>query len=142
MFPMPSMPTAPFLRASTLALLAIACSLPARAADTSPAQQLDRFAALAGAPGQAERGRMFFASRQGGDLACASCHGNPPVAAGKHASTGKTIEPLAPAANAKVFTDTARVDKWLRRNCNDVLKRECTPAEKADVLAFLISVKP
>jgi hypothetical protein len=134
--------TAPFLRASTLALGALACGLPAQAADTSPAQQLERFATLAGAPGQAERGRVFFTSRQRGDLACASCHGNPPVAASKHASTGKTIEPLAPAANPKVFTDTARVDKWLRRNCNDVLRRECSAAEKADVLAFLISVRP
>jgi len=132
-------------RFTLLALAAPLLALPAtraQAADTSPAQQLDRFATLAGAPGQAERGRLFFTSRQGGEWSCASCHGNPPVAAGKHASTGKVIEPLAPAANAKVFTDTARVDKWLRRNCNDVLKRECTPAEKADVLAFLISVKP
>ena len=31
--------------------------------------------------------------------------------------------PLAPAANPKAFTDTARVDKWFRRNCNDVLKQ-------------------
>lgn len=129
-------------RFTLLALAVPLLALPAHAADTSPAQQLDRFATLAGAPGQAERGRVFFTSRQGGEWSCASCHGNPPVAAGKHASTGKTIEPLAPAANAKVFTDTARVDKWLRRNCNDVLKRECTPAEKADVLAFLISLKP
>lgn len=137
-----SMPAVSCLRAVTLALLAVASALPVQAADTSPLQQLDRFAALAGARGEAERGRAFFTSRHAGDLACASCHGNPPVAPGKHASTGKTIEPLAPAANANAFTDTARVDKWLRRNCNDVLKRECTPAEKADLLAFLISVKP
>jgi hypothetical protein len=32
----------------------------------------------------------------------------------------------------------AKVDKWFRRNCNDVLKRECTPVEKADVLAWLL----
>lgn len=127
----------------TMLVLAVPLpALPAHAADTSPAQQLDRFATLAGAPGQAERGRVFFSGRQGGEWSCASCHGNPPVAAGKHAGTGKVIEPLAPAANAKAFTDTARVDKWLRRNCNDVLKRECTPAEKADVLAFLIGLKP
>lgn len=128
-----------------LALLSLALplvALSARAADTSPARQLERFSTLAGAAGQAERGRVFFTSRHGGEWSCASCHGNPPVAAGKHAGTGKVIEPLAPAANAKVFTDMARVDKWLRRNCNDVLKRECTPAEKADVLAFLISLKP
>ena len=59
----------------------------------------------------------------------------------KHASTGKAIEALAPAFNPKSLTDTARVDKWLRRNCKDVLARECTAAEKADVLAYLASLK-
>jgi len=131
--------------AALVTLLALGASLApaaARAADTSPARQLERFAALAGAPGDAERGRLFFSSRHGGEWSCASCHGNPPVGAGKHAGTGKSIEPLAPAANARAFTDSARVDKWLRRNCNDVLKRECTAAEKADVLAWLTTLKP
>ncbi len=139
-------PTArPCRRATATALLALGtllAHLTALAADTSPAQQLERFAALAGAPGDAERGRLFFTRRHGGEWSCASCHGNPPVGTGKHAGTGKSIEPLAPAANAKAFTDSARVDKWLRRNCNDVLKRECTSAEKADVLAWLMTLKP
>ncbi|MBL8346548.1 MAG: DUF1924 domain-containing protein [Rubrivivax sp.] len=141
----PLTPLRPPRAPQLLALLALALplhTLPAQAADTSPAEQLARFATLAGAPGQAERGRVFFTSRHGGEWSCASCHGQPPVATGKHASTGKAIEPLAPVANAKVFTDTARVDKWLRRNCNDVLKRECTSGEKADVLAYLVSLKP
>ena len=73
---------------------------------------------------------------------CASCHGTPPTAQGKHASTGKPIAPLAPAFNPKAFTDTAKVDKWFRRNCNDVLSRECTAVEKADVLAYLNALKP
>jgi hypothetical protein len=111
------------------------------AADTSPARQLERFSAEAGAPGQAERGRAFFNARHGGEWSCASCHGNPPVTPGRHAGTGKTIEALAPAANPQAFTDSARVDKWLRRNCKDVLQRECTAAEKADVLAFLVGLK-
>lgn len=114
----------------------------AHAADTSPAQQLERFSAQAGAPGQPERGRVLFTTRQGGEWSCASCHGNPPTAPGKHAGTGKAIEPLAPAANPKAFTDTAKVDKWLRRNCNDVLKRECSADEKADLLAYLIGLRP
>lgn len=138
----PSRPAHPALAAGLGLLLLAGAALPALAADTSPAQQLDRFSQLASAPGQAERGRVFFTSRHGGEWSCSSCHGTPPVAAGRHAGTGKTIEPLAPAANAKAFTDTARVDKWLRRNCNDVLKRECTAAEKADVLAFLLGLKP
>jgi hypothetical protein len=114
----------------------------AQAADTSPAQQLERFSAQAGAPGQVERGRAFFTSTHGGEWSCSSCHGSPPIKAGKHASTGKTIDAMAPAANAAAFTATAKVDKWFRRNCKDVLQRECAAAEKADVLAYLISLQP
>lgn len=114
----------------------------AHAADTTPAQQLERFSLQAGAPGRAERGEAFFNSRQGGDWSCASCHGAPPISRGKHASTGKAIEPLAPAANPNGFTQTSKVDKWFRRNCNDVAKRECSASEKADVMAYLLQLKP
>ncbi len=114
----------------------------ARAADTSAAQQLARWSTQAGAPGQAQRGHDFFSSRHGGEWSCASCHGDRPTTPGKHASTGKRIDPIAPAANPKAFTDSAKVDKWFRRNCNDVLKRECSAAEKADVLAYLGSLQP
>jgi hypothetical protein len=66
----------------------------------------------------------------------------PPTTEGKHATTGKAIAPLAPGFNPKAFTDTAKVDKWFRRNCKDVLSRECTAPEKADVMAYLLSLKP
>ncbi len=122
------------------ALCAVLAHATAVAADTTPAQQLERFGAQAGAPGQAERGRTFFTTRLGGEWSCASCHGNPPADAGRHASTGKRIEPLAPAFNPRAFSDQAKVDKWFRRNCNDVAKRECTATEKADVLAYLIGL--
>jgi len=116
--------------------------LTAHAADTSPAQQLSHWTAQAGAPAKVERGQALFNQRQGGEWSCASCHGTPPTGQGKHASTGKAIAPLAPAFNAKAFTDTAKVDKWLKRNCKDVLSRECSAQEKADVLAYLINIKP
>ena len=136
-----AMPTPALLRALPLiAGLALGAPL-ARAADTSPAAQLARFTAEAAAPADAERGRAFFTSRQGGEWSCASCHGNPPTVTGQHASTGKSIKPLAPAVNPLAFTDSARVDKWFRRNCNDVLKRECSAGEKADVLAWLTRLK-
>lgn len=96
----------------------------AQAADTSPAQHLERWSVQAGAPGQAERGRAFFTSRHGAEWSCASCHGHPPTLAGQHAGTGKTLEPLAPAANARAFTEVAKVDKWFRRNCKDVVQRD------------------
>jgi hypothetical protein len=130
-------------RRALVALCAAALALPwmaAHAADTTPAAQLQRFATEAGAPGQADRGRVFFTSRHGGEWSCASCHGNVPVTAGRHAGTGKGIDPLAPGANPRAFTDSAKVDKWFRRNCKDVLQRECSAGEKADVLAWLLSL--
>ncbi len=123
---------------ASLAMMCVAV----QAADTSAAQQLERWSAQAAAPGQPERGRGFFTSRHGGEWSCATCHGSSPTTQGKHASTGKVIDPMAPAVNPKAFTDTAKVDKWFRRNCNDVLKRECSAGEKADVLAYLVSLKP
>lgn len=121
------------------ALLALATT--AYAGDTTPAAQLQRWSAEAGAPGDAARGKSFFQARHGGEWLCASCHGALPTSPGKHASTGKGIAPLAPAFNARSLTDAAKSDKWFRRNCKDVLSRECTAAEKADVLAFLLELK-
>lgn len=114
---------------------------PAWAGDTTPQAQLQRWTAEAGAPGQADRGKTFFGSKHGGEWSCATCHNAPPTQEGKHPNTGKVVPVLAPAFNAQAFTDTAKVDKWFRRNCKDVLSRECTPAEKADVLAYLLSLQ-
>lgn len=140
LFKRPTSRAAAGVAAALLSVLALHTG-PARAADTTPSAQLARFSAEAQAPGNAERGRQFFTSRQGGKWSCASCHGETPLAAGKHASTGKSIDPLAPAANAQAFTETAKVDKWFRRNCKDVAKRECTASEKADVMAYLVGLK-
>jgi hypothetical protein len=48
---------------------------------------------------------------------------------------------MAPSSNDQAFTSQRKVDKWFRRNCNDVVGRECTAQEKADVLAYLLSVR-
>ena len=112
------------------------------AADTSATAQLQRWSAEAKAPGSADKGKAFFNTRHGGEWSCASCHHTPPTTEGKHATTGKSIAPLAPGFNPKAFTDTAKVDKWFRRNCKDVLSRECTAPEKADVMAYLLTLKP
>ena len=122
-------------------LASLIASTAAVAAETTPAAQLQYWNAQAGAPGNAAKGQTFFSAKHGGEWSCASCHGTPPTAQGKHANTGKVIAPLAPAFNAKAFTDSAKVDKWFKRNCNDVLTRECSAAEKADVLAYLNSLK-
>lgn len=89
----------------------------------------------------AERGAAWFNSRHGTDWSCATCHTDNPLASGRHATTGRSIAPLAPAANPERLTDAAKMEKWFKRNCNDVLGRGCTPAEKGDVLAYLTSLK-
>lgn len=89
----------------------------------------------------AARGARLFQEPHGRDWSCATCHTASPRAEGRHARTGKAIAPLAPAANAERFTDAATSEKWFRRNCNDVLGRECTTLEKGDVLTWLISLK-
>ena len=113
-----------------------------QAAATTPAELLSGYTAQAGQPANAARGETFFKASHGQEWQCTSCHGKSPMTGGRHASTDKAIDPLAPAANAKRFTDSAKAEKWFRRNCKDVLARECSPAEKADVLAYLISFKP
>lgn len=88
----------------------------------------------------AARGEKFFQATHGGDWSCASCHTANPAAPGRHAKTAKAIAPLAPAANAERFTSAATAEKWFKRNCNDVVGRECTAQEKGDVLAYLMQV--
>ena len=107
----------------------------------TPSELLEGYTARAGQPANAVQGEAFFKASHGQEWQCTSCHGKSPMTGGRHASTDNAIEPLAPAANAKRFTDSAKVEKWFRRNCKDVLARECTASEKADVLAWLISLR-
>ncbi len=100
--------------------------------ETAARSQTPAFAA------SAARGGVFFRSKHGHDWSCSSCHTDNPAATGQHIVTGKTIQPMAVAANAERLTQPAKVEKWITRNCNDVVGRECTPGEKADVVAFLI----
>lgn len=122
-------------------LFVFAAIAPAIAAETTPSKQLQYWTDKAGSQANSDRGKVFFNSTHGKEWSCSSCHGNPPSSPGKHASTNKVIDPLAPSANPDAFTDTAKTDKWFRRNCNDVLGRECQHQEKADVLSYLISIK-
>lgn len=107
----------------------------------TPAEQLSAYTTQAGTTAQAARGQQLFTSKHGKDWSCASCHTAAPTVDGKHASTGKVIGPMAPAFNPERFTNNAKTEKWFRRNCNDVMGRECSAGEKADVLAFLLTFK-
>ena len=123
-------------------LLALAFGASAGAAAATPAELLAAYTRNSGTAASAERGRALFTATHGREWSCSSCHGDAPVGTGRHAATGKAIAPLAPAFNALRFTDPARVEKWFRRNCNDVMGRECSAAEKADVLAWLVTLRP
>lgn len=88
----------------------------------------------------AARGKAFWMQSHtidGEQRACSSCHTSDPASPGKHAKTGKTIEPMMIAANPARFTNSAKVEKWFRRNCKWTLGRECTSQEKGDVLTWL-----
>lgn len=89
----------------------------------------------------AVRGQQFFNSTHGGEWSCSSCHTRDPRQSGRHAVTGKTIAPMAPAVNPERFARADKVEKWFRRNCRDVVSRECTAQEKGDVMAYLMSLK-
>jgi len=120
--------------------IASAAWSPAQAA--TPQELLSGYAAQAAAQGAPDRGQAFFTTRHGREWSCASCHGAVPTRDGKHAATGKSIRALAPTVSPERFTDPAKVEKWFRRNCKDVVGRECNPVEKADVLAWLLTLKP
>ncbi len=137
--------TRPLFPALALAGLATFSAMPAQAVVASDLLRGYETAARAQSPAfqgfSADRGGRLFRTPQGGEWSCASCHGETPTGPGRHAKTAKVIQPLAPAANPQRFTDAAQVEKWFKRNCGDVLKRECTAQEKGDILSWLVSVK-
>ena len=116
------------------------------AADT-PASLMAFYDHAVGIPGGAlfsARGAALYRAEHPGRNAqpasCASCPTATPQQPGR-SRVGKRIEPLAPAANPERFTDAAKVEKWFRRNCGDVLQRECSAREKGDFIAWLSQVQ-
>jgi hypothetical protein len=128
-------------------MLFLLTALAAASVQAAPADFLKEFEVQARAEStsfagfSAERGAQFFKSKHGAEWSCSSCHTDNPAAPGKHAKTDKHIKPMAPAANAERFTDPAKVAKWFKRNCGDVLDRACTAQEKGDFLTYLLSVR-
>jgi mono/diheme cytochrome c family protein len=76
-------------------------------------------------------------TRAGGAQTCADCHGEDLSAGGKHARTGKPIEPMAPSVNPKRLTNATFIEKWFKRNCESAWGRTCTAQEKGDFLAYI-----
>ena len=115
----------------------------------------------------AERGHAFYSQKHAlmgvGAVSCASCHRKDPreqVRAHKveilcrachvindeeHPEPNEAklryIEPFAPHANPEPFSDYTHVEKFFKVNCTMVLKRECTPQEKGDLIAWLLTVE-
>lgn len=113
----------------------------------------------------ADRGKAFYFSghriEDGSELSCASCHHEDPRreqfahhdkipcrACHGMPDTGnfedipkirRQFLPLAPSANSRRFTDEWFVEKWFRKNCGLLLKRDCTPIEKGDVITWLLT---
>jgi hypothetical protein len=101
-----------------------------------------QYAAAAKVSGfSAVRGQALYAQSFSGGKpdtpSCTTCHGKDIRGAGR-ALTGRTIEPMALSVSPTRYTDPAKVEKWFKRNCTEVLGRECTPQEKGDWLAFVI----
>ncbi|GIL17939.1 MAG: hypothetical protein FMNOHCHN_03607 [Ignavibacteriaceae bacterium] len=87
--------------------------------------------------------KLFYLERvtsKGEKMSCTVCHTDNPKQSGK-SRANKVIEPLAPVANPKRFTDQAKIEKWFKRNCQDVLERQCTSAEKESFVMYMKSIK-
>lgn len=125
-------------------LLAAAFGLFPAAQAATPADLLAAYTAQAGAPPSSERGQRLFTTNFGRPLGwtCASCHGTMPTQPGRDELSEKAMAALAPAANPARFTDAYRVENKFKLNCKDVVGRECTAGEKADVISWLMSLKP
>lgn len=91
----------------------------------------------------ASRGEKIFTSKhigkKGKEVSCTSCHGTDLTKSHENFFTGKIIEPLSPKANPKRFTEIKQIEKWMKRNFNDVYNREGTALEKGDVTAYIIN---
>lgn len=103
---------------------------------------LAQYAAAAKTTGfSAARGQVLHTQNFSGGKpdtpSCTTCHGKDTRGAGR-APTGKAIEPVAVSVTPTRYTDPAKVEKWFKRNCTEVLGRVCTPQEKGDWLTFML----
>ncbi len=90
-----------------------------------------------------DRGKeLYFRKVQStkGEMSCSTCHTTNPKSLGR-TRANKDIDPIAPSANEKRFTDMKHVEKWFARNCDDVLRRLCSTQEKGDFITYLLSIK-
>jgi hypothetical protein len=130
--------------ARLLAAAGLSLGVVSTALAATPAELLAGYSAEARAAPSPERGKTLFTTNFGREMgwSCASCHGAVPTKDGRDDVSEKPIKPMAPAFNPARFTSKVKVENAFRLNCRDVVGRDCTAAEKADVLSWLISLKP
>ena len=131
-----------------LSILVLALILPALATAGPRDELLIRYKAEARSADanfsgfSAARGEALYFERHTGGKpdtpACSTCHAADPRKPGL-TPTGKRIDPAAVSVSPDRYNDPAKVEKWFKRNCNEVLGRQCTPLEKGDWLTWMIS---
>ena len=125
------------MRINNLAI-ALTCSLFVVAANATSVsdRMVATFEAASGKSADAAAGETFW-NRDFNGKSCSTCHGSDVKQVGQHAKTKKAIDPLAPSVNPERLTQDHKINKWFLRNCKWTLGRECTPAEKGDILLWL-----
>ena len=118
------------------ALLALAMISAIATAAPGPIEHLDTYRQQGIENADAQRGRELWYSTSA-ERGCTSCHGETPAMAGKHVTTGKAIEPMAPSVNPQRYQSAKQIEKWFLRNCKWTFGRECSTQEKADILTWL-----
>lgn len=119
---------------STIVMMVLLGST-AQAADIQPL--LDGYQRQGAAPFSVTAGEQLWNQPGEQQRRCSHCHGDDLKQPGKHASTGKVIQPLAPAVQPDRLADPAKVEKWLLRNCKWTYGRECSAQEKGDLISFI-----
>lgn len=106
-------------------------------AETAVDELMDEYRAQGVENADATAGSALWQRAFQGDRRCSGCHTTDPTRAGRHLTTGKVIDPMAPSVNPQRLTEVRTIRKWLYRNCKWTLGRECTAQEQADLLAWL-----
>ena len=87
--------------------------------------------------------KMFRNERinsEGKKISCMTCHTTDPKLPG-FTRANKRIEPMAVSINPERFKEMSKVQKWFKRNCNDVYERDCTIQEKGNFTKFMMTIK-
>lgn len=123
-------------------IVAVLVASPAQAGDPARDSILAAYSKEAGAAFSTARGEALYLSKNTASpdfASCSTCHTPDPTAKGRHAKTGRVIDPVAVSAHPKRFTDAAKVEERFMRDCQTVLGRACTALEKGDYVSFLAS---